>query len=245
MATLITENDIKDIITELSKERNAFWSEADFQYSFAWKLQQKYEGAKIRLEKRHNHSISRDLKSDSEAAQEDLQKEPYYVDIWVEMDNSIYPIELKYKTRAEVMPDVDGDNITLLNQSAQDLGRYGYIKDIKRIENIIEDYTEKEKTVQKGFAIMLTNDPSYYTIPSPNRPINSLDKMFRIHQGTVNKPNILQGELFWSDKQSNPITQTGHWTQKYPSLRLNGSYNIMWHLYKENTSLHYCVTTIH
>ena len=76
--------DIESLLLSLATERRLFWSEADFQFAFAWKIQQNYPSAKIRLERRQEITNS---------------KKPAYVDIWVELNNKIYPIELKYKTR--------------------------------------------------------------------------------------------------------------------------------------------------
>ena len=76
--------DIESLLLSLATERRLFWSEADFQFAFAWKIQQKYPNAKIRLERRQENTNS---------------NKPAYVDIWVELNNKIYPIELKYKTR--------------------------------------------------------------------------------------------------------------------------------------------------
>ena len=76
--------DIESLLLSLATERRLFWSEADFQFAFAWKIQQNYPSAKIRLERCQEITNS---------------NKPAYVDIWVELDNKIYPIELKYKTR--------------------------------------------------------------------------------------------------------------------------------------------------
>ena len=74
--------DIERLLLSLANERRLFWSEADFQFALAWKIQQKYPNAKIRLERRQENTNS---------------KKPAYVDIWVELNNKIYPIELLHR----------------------------------------------------------------------------------------------------------------------------------------------------
>ena len=114
--------DIESLLLSLATERRLFWSEADFQFAFAWKIQQNYPSAKIRLERRQEITNS---------------KKPAYVDIWVELDNKIYPIELKYKTRTYQAADLNGEVIRTKTHSARDVGRHSYLKDIERIENYL------------------------------------------------------------------------------------------------------------
>lgn len=40
--------DIESLLLSLATERRLFWSEADFQFAFSWKIQQNYPSAKIR-----------------------------------------------------------------------------------------------------------------------------------------------------------------------------------------------------
>lgn len=45
------KEDIEELLKALAKERKLFWSEADFQFAFAWKIQQRFPDAKVRLER--------------------------------------------------------------------------------------------------------------------------------------------------------------------------------------------------
>ncbi len=168
--------DIDKLMKELAKERKFFWSEADFQFSLAWKIHILYPKANIRLEKPQKISILRNLA---------------YVDIWVELDGKAYPIELKYKTRTYKAKDSNGDEITIKTHSAQDIGRHGYLKDIERIEH----YSDVN-VFERGFAIMLTNDQHYYD-GGKKRP-GTNDENFLIHEGA----RIKGGEtLTWKNPQ--------------------------------------------
>ena len=99
------------------------------------------------------------------------------LDIVVKIDDFYYPIELKYKTREldqKLFPngvhierfnenplrDYYGNTLNigvLKNQSAQNLGRYDFWKDVRRIELA----TTRFNNVKGGLAIFVTNDMTY------------------------------------------------------------------------------------
>jgi hypothetical protein len=161
---------IAKALAELSKVRKVFHSEADFQHAFAWELQKLSPDLFIRLEYKPPQINAR-----------------IYIDVWASGKGMAYAIELKYKTRGL---RVEGDEIfNLLNQSAQDVGRYDFLKDIQRLEQIV---VGQPNTV--GYAIMLTNDPSYWNLSKSNETV---DVNFRIHQGKT-----VSGVLGWGEGAS-------------------------------------------
>ncbi len=204
---------IKNILQTLSENRYLFWSEADFQFAFAWELKRMYEDAEIRLEKRYPG--------------DDANK---YVDILVTLDKKTYPIELKYKTKTYEALDKDGETILLKEQSAQDIGRYSYLKDIERIEKF-----SKDESFERGFAIMLTNDEHYYA-PNKHRS-NTTDREFSIHEGSTFKAEIA---LNWHSTQD--------WVKKYGSITPHHDYVMHWENYRDagdsNCAFKYVVTEI-
>ena len=221
---MITKQGIEEILQTLSKTRKVFWSEADFQHAFAWELQAKYNQAKIYLERRYEPSNEADI--------------VYYIDIWVELDGKCYPIELKYKT-AELKISPNSAQIGLSKttklkaQGAQDTGRYDFLKDIQRIENI---KSHENNVFGNGFAIILTNDFHYYKNPNNklNTEVKTLDRQFRIHEGCLDKT----GELQWVNKKGKFFSyqnddEQNHWTKNYPPLRLKGTYKMIWNQYSE------------
>lgn len=54
----MTKEFIESVLLALAKERKVFWSEADFQFAFAWKLKEMFEDSNpqstinVRLERR-------------------------------------------------------------------------------------------------------------------------------------------------------------------------------------------------
>ena len=218
---------IRKVLSNLAQIRPGFWSEADFQFAFAWELQRQklLPNAKIRLERCIR------LADDNSVLSDDKQSyKSYYVDIWVEYEGKIYPIELKYKTIDKPLFYATSSQIEPIfakNQAANDLGRYLYLKDVERIETIKQHLKLK---FGGGFAIMLTNDKKYFD-PSKNLNLNILDRYFRIHQDARFVGPQTYG---WN---VNPNT-TNHWTQtsntyKNP-IHLQGTYTCDWTQYAGN-----------
>lgn len=189
---------VSKVLTELAKQRPIFHSEADFQHAIAWEIHKHLPRASVRLERpvevSHFHKRM-------------------YVDIWIEQDGDILAIELKYKTRAlQVL--IENEQYALRSQTAQDLGRYDFIKDIKRVENIVIDRAPRAS----GYAILLTNDPSYWT---KSRNENTADVRFRLHEGST-----LHGGLGWG-----PGASAGTTRGREELLQLGGAYALRWNDY--------------
>ena len=110
----------------------------------------------------------------------------------------------------------EDEAFTLRNQSVQDTRRYDFITDIRRLEQVV-DYSGPAKA---GFAVLLTNDPSYWEPPQQGWKGTS-DAAFRIHKGRV-----LKGEMDWSGRTSEG-TKKG---RKEP-IKLKGFYDVNWRDY--------------
>jgi hypothetical protein len=175
-----------------------FHSEADFQHAIAWEIHQRFPRASVRLE----------------CPVEVLHlNKPLHVDIWVEQDGDVLALELKYKTRA-LQVRVGNEQYALRSQSAQDIGRYDFIQDIERVEDIVADRAPPAT----GYAILLTNDPSYWTRSLND---NTVDVKFRLHDGSS-----LHGSLEW-ELGTSPGTKRG----REQALQLIGSYAPRWEDY--------------
>lgn len=196
----MSEFDIDLVLKELSGERKLFHSEADFQFALAWKIQQKYTDAKVRLEYCMN-----------------LNKQAMHIDMVVFLGEKIIPIELKYKTIRCDEINIDGETYILKNHGAQDMGRYDFVKDIKRIETIIDSSKS-----DCGYAIMLTNDSLYWKDKKTKKSTISDD--FRIHENTT-----LSGERKWINNPSK-----GTIKGRESSIELANTYEIKWNPYSMN-----------
>lgn len=170
----LNQQELSNILKDFGNEgtKKVFQSEAQFQFELAWKLQELYD-CNVKLE---------DLTIVIEEKGTNIQKkktkqQKVYTDIVLKKDDYRIAIELKYKTEELVC-----DNILLFDHSAVDLGRYDYLWDVNRLEllvyydkkhkseQLIEGkrrgckliYKNFDKTYDKGFAILLTNEQKYW-----------------------------------------------------------------------------------
>ncbi len=194
---------IVEALSTVATHRPLFHSEADFQHALAWELHQRLPDARIRLELpvAHNNKL-------------------LHVDIWLVHQNNIVAIELKYKTR-KLSIDVGGEQFTLLDQSAQDIGRYDFIKDTQRLE-----YLTHGRVGAIGYAILLTNDSSYWSTP---RDYRSVDAAFRLHENRT-----LEGRLAWGAKAGAGTTRG-----REEAFELQGSYPLHWNDYSHPSAANY------
>ena len=150
--------DVPTLMTALARRRPLFHSEADFQHALAWLIHESHPHAQVRLELPRRIAGRR-----------------AHVDVWVVDKQGAVAIELKYLTRA-LTARVDGETFELLDQAAQDLGRYDVIKDVWRIETLVV-----EGAARRGVVIALTNDSGYWAEPRALAAPNY--DAFRLHEG--------------------------------------------------------------
>ncbi|MED5374281.1 MAG: hypothetical protein VX899_24900 [Myxococcota bacterium] len=144
-----------------------FHSEADFQFELATELRE-LGWTEIRLERPAPGQSGR-----------------IYVDIVArDPDGVRWAIELKYWTR-KLELTLGDDVFELRDQSAHDLNRYAFCKDLARVQRLVA-----EGVAQRGRVIALTNDSAYW---KPGRSEQCLDAAFRIHEGRE-----LSGVLDWT-----------------------------------------------
>ena len=186
---------IRAILASLASRRPVFHSEADFQHALAWELQLADPNAHIRLEKQVAAQGSR-----------------VHLDLLVQSSTNELAIELKYKTRAARLVYAS-EEYSLRNQSAQDIGRHDFIKDIQRLEKYVHTHQGSE-----GYAILLTNDRTYWT---ESKKTDSVDSEFRVHEG-----RLLEGGVAWGVKAS---AGTKH--KREEPIALHGKYHLKWFEY--------------
>lgn len=204
--------DLANSLRALATDRPLFHSEADFQHALAWQIHQQLPAAAIRLE--------------LPVAVED---DRFHVDIWVVQGGYSLAIELKYKVRALTL-HLGQEKYELKSQSAQDLGRYDFVKDICRLEQIV-----RTRRACVGHAILLTNDSAYWSHPVDNRTV---DVDFRLHQGRT-----LSGTLSW--KGAGPGTVLS----REKPIALAGVYPLSWEPYSRPSTdrygeLHYLLVPV-
>jgi len=130
--------DIPAVMQELSKKRSIFHSESDFKFALAWEIQSQYSKAKIRPEYPYPG------------------KQKAFCDIFVELDNRRYIIELKYM-KATIEVRVNDEEFKIKYPDENQNCRDGFYRDIQWIEKAV-----REGNIEYGYAILLTNYQPYW-----------------------------------------------------------------------------------
>ena len=178
--------DIHLVMAELAKRRPIFHSEKDFQFALAWQIHAMTPDCKVRLERPFT-----------------VGGETMYLDIW--LSDADTAIELKYGRRQFGVKH-DGETFAL-RDGATDLSRYEFVKDIQRIEKMVE----KCGRSVPGYAVLLANNHLYWT---PGDAGNN-DEDFYLHEG-----RNLTGTMYWSKNSKDK--------DKKNPLALTGSYELRW-----------------
>lgn len=179
-------------------QRPLFHSEADFQHALAWMIRQDMPDSLIRLERPYR-----------------LDGRNVYLDLFIgEPSRRKLAIELKYKTREEIAIHEE-EEFRLKNQGAQDLARYDFLWDVSRLEKLVD---RGEANV--GYAIFLTNDPTYWVEP---KSTETIDAQFRLHEG-----RNLRGKLAW---QGEP--KSGTIKGREAPIVLRSGYSSVWRNYSK------------
>lgn len=184
-------SDMHSVMETLAQSRPIFHSESDFRHALSWQIQKDNPSTRIRQEVKN------------------LIEGPArrYVDIW--LPDTGTAIDLKYLTRSGAI--IQGDEeFRLRDQSAQDLGRYGFCLDIARLEGI-----SRSGKARNGYAILLTNEPLYWN--RPNKPDGN-DADFVLYEDRE-----ITGTLSWG-----PRTSASTLKGRETPLEIRGRYKAGW-----------------
>lgn len=183
---------IREAVGELAHRRRVFHSEADLQHELAMQITRMDPTVAIRLE--------RPVRNPGHP--------PVNLDMMLRRGDEQYAVELKYPT-ARLEATVDGETFLLTAQSAQDTRRYDILKDIARLENIVQS-----GIAVGGTSLTITNDNSF----SLQGRSGTSDEAFRLHCGRT-----VSGELRWSER-----TGAGTMRDREAAINLSGSYLLEW-----------------
>lgn len=229
------EDDIGCYFQEIGKSSVIFSNELHLQMHLAQYLQCE-KGHRLHYEYRVPSKCIKDKKSYPWLNRYGNPQEMYF-DLVVYDENEFVPIEIKYKTRslgidATIFNRVEKGVDILRNQGAQDLGMYGFWKDVYRLELVRDIYP----TVKNGIALFVTNDP-YYPQNDPESSVNHYH--FRMTDGR----KVSKEDFRWVNKNSKTA-------KKFPAFKVKGVYEIQWHPIDEHSlsgqrnEFHYCLITI-
>ena len=206
------KNDITDFLT---KQKMFFFNERDLQVNLALYLSNlKDKEYKVHLE---CHIPTSELNNYP------WKENNISIDLVVEKNGEYVPVELKYKTCS--LPE--GSKINrfgepmcaksiVKNQSAQDLGRYGFWKDVKRLELLKKKY---EKKIAGGIVLFVTNDKSYAIQPQK--------ESVGYYNFRMLDAQPISGTLKWKEHGEDCETTP----QPYVNIELKNEYTPKWEHY--------------
>ena len=157
-----------------------------------------------------------------------------YVDIVVSNGEEYVPVELKYKKK-ELKGDVElfgqnmGKGIILKGDAAHDFGRYGFWKDVSRIELLVKSFEK----VRNGIVLFVTNDESYKTTSVANTNSVNLamgDGTETYHKGT---------NCCWP---FNPLTTNSY--KSCPNFKLEDEHDVNWNAYTFGRVCFHCAEVL-
>ncbi len=217
----LTKEEIVKIIQNFEKKNTIFLCEAQFQFALAWEIQKFFED---------NEDIQVHLESVKYIEEiETKTTKKRYTDIVIQdRDNKYIAIELKYKTK--YVKDVYED---LKTHAAQDLGRYDFLWDTCRNENLVDNPNKHFGECEKAFSILLTNDDNYWKKEGKTSTKNCMYVNFALNTGRVIPCNE---DLEW-DRQGRDYEQMVKSVTKVrleQKVHLVGLYTCNWIPYREN-----------
>ena len=152
------------------------------------------------------------------------------MDILVRKGKEYLPIELKYKTKAickrlfRFGESISEEVEVMKNQGAQDLGKYDFWKDVRRIEIVRNRFNR----IRNGLAVFVTNDPMYLKLGREK----SNHIKFSMDEGSHGK------EKQWLDKESTCC-------KTHPDFEVEKEYTIHWDSREvEGVTIYYAILTI-
>ena len=186
-------SDLHGVMAAVANTRPVFHSEADFQHAFAWQIHKAFPDADVRLETRPLPGVR--------------------LDVLVRRGGTRIAIELKYLLR-KLAATWNAEQFELPMQSAHDVRRYDFIKDIARLEALVP------RLANVGFAVALTNDAGYW---QPGVRGDVVDAAFRLHEGRQ-----LAGSMAWDARAG-----AGTMRNREAALAIRGVYIANWRDFSE------------
>lgn len=114
-----------------------------------------------------------------------------YIDLIMDLGEKKYAFEFKYQTALLAVKEIH-EGLELKNHSAQDVFRFGFRKDIYRLEQL-----KKQCQIEQGYAILLSNDSTLINTDC-RKAVN--DRAYRF-----NNENLIKGgDANWSDIAHEP-----------------------------------------
>lgn len=246
------KNTLENAINKLAEGGKIFSNERQFQLELAMQLQRMNFEVEMEV-------VSSDKGYEAFKTLHKEEREKLYTDIVVKQPNGKYiAIELKYKTPQKhyMYKNNNGNSITFA-QGASDLGSVLFWEDIRRIESFADSTIrlnfDDNKIVEKGYAILLTNEKDYWegkkcsdSLCKEFFPVDKQTKSGDLHwyvkvdkesnkrvSGRTKKEkcNIVQVTEENADEYKDYVNKDKIVTKDVSPIKLKGSYKCVWNKY--------------
>ncbi len=226
MASKLDLSLLNQLMQKMANDKKIFQNEAQFQFDLAWEIRNALE--------KDDYKVFLEVWTSSEQKTNKKNKQynkKFYTDIVVSHPTEKdVAIELKYKTKNL---NCDNNKVDLKSHLAFDFGRYDFLYDVKRNENlVISKQCRKHFDFIKGYAIFLTNESSYWN----NKSQKNMDAEFVL--GIIKNDNVYikNGDKKWKDITDNVFNS---WRRDI--IHLDNTYNnTKWEDYKPCGSCNTC-----
>ena len=222
LATIV-KNDISSF---LERNKELLFNERDFQMHLATYLRntKKYDDVDVEyyvpFAELDNYILENEFR--------------IYIDIVVRKAEEYLPVELKYKTKkVEQKISCFGEELkqkceVMKNQGAQDIGKYGFWKDVSRVELVRKRF----KSIKNGIAVFLTND-NYY-LKSGREDSNCIQ--FSMTEG------VHKRDKYWLNPESRCAKDNKNFSvEKDYSISWK---NVSFYIGSEKHDFYYCIVII-
>ena len=150
------------------------------------------------------------------------------IDIVLEIGDRFIAIELKNKLKSfstNLSRFGESTDVQILkNQSAQNIGRYQFWKDVKRLELLKQSY----KNVLGGVALFLTNDACYMKT-SPKADYKEFGMEEGCQRGGKDSKSLEWNSSIKKDKNGKELLdKSGNPIRKSPAIKLDKTYSPSW-----------------
>ncbi len=233
----------KMLLTFIKEINHVVFNERNLQLYLASKLEKTGRYDEIHME----YHLPKGFNEKFDKGYEVWETEQPSIDIVLKIkgEDKYIAVELKNKLKSfEGECSRFGQTVTgvkiVKNQSAQNIGRYHFWKDVKRLELLKESYVK----VIGGIALFLTNDDNYL-----NTTLGADYEAFGMSHGIMSGTELDWKEPYKMDKDGNYVKdKKGNIIRKCPSIKLSKGYIPEWEqnifTISNNVKFHCCTVLV-
>lgn len=208
------------IINGFARDGKVFSNEQDFQFELALALKNEAETEEVKLEAvSFEKSLGSLTVQDDGSLKVDKTKREYTDLIVKTKDGLYYAIELKFKgaDKPYLYNSRAFGNVAVLKHGAEYFNAYRFLNDVSRLERINGRLFANNIIIEKGYAILLTNNSKYKESAFEGSEI-------WVNYSLINDRTVGQGLLRIRNSEEKYLS--------FEPLNLNGNYTFKWNTYE-------------